>query len=372
MYKSLYIHIPFCRSFCPYCDFYSRKYETAKAAFFVDILLSQIKDLDFAFETIYIGGGTPTILSFHLWERLLAGFSRLAEKAKEFTIEANPDSFDESKMKLFSNFGVNRISLGCQSFNSDKLKFLKRLHTAKEVEYKVERLKKNGFKNISLDLMFGLPGETDKIWQKDLAKALELAPTHLSVYMLSYEEKTPLFRKLEKKDFLPLSNRKTALLYRQAIDYLLGRDFWQYEISNFAQKGFHSLHNFFYWKNEPYLGLGPSAVTFTGKERRKNYLSLAKYMKAVKKKDNTWDSVEELSDIERAKETAALKIRTSEGIDFVWFRAKTGFDFKKLFEKKVLLDLEKKDLIKFSQNKKKLFLTQKGILFADTVSSALL
>jgi oxygen-independent coproporphyrinogen III oxidase len=370
--ESLYIHIPFCQSRCGYCDFYTTIYKRDIAVSFVSVLAEQIKRLDYNFETIYIGGGTPTILDIDLIEKLLKELKRLTGAVKEFTIEANPDSLNEDKLKLFSNYPVNRISIGCQSFSDFKLNFLGRVHSAKQAISSIEKAKKKGFDNISMDLIYGLPMESYELWQEDLSIATKLPVTHLSAYMLTYEKGTNLSRSLEKGKISPLSSDKVVWMYKQMIDYFTKNKFFQYEISNFSKKGFKSIHNSNYWENKSYLGLGPSACSFVSGKRQRNISSLPKYIKAAKEKKKIWEYSEKLSASAAAKETAALKIRTTEGVGFNWFRQKTGFDLLKL-EQKVLPELFQEKLVEnISLGKKGIKLTRKGVLFADTVSSAFL
>ncbi len=372
--NSLYIHIPFCRSRCAYCDFYSTIYRKDLADSYVDIICKQISRLNAEFETIYIGGGTPTVLDYHLLKKILIKIKRLVKEVKEFTIEANPESLDKEKIDLFCNYSVNRISIGVQSFQNQKLKFLGRLHSAKQAIDSLEIIRKKGFKNISIDLIYGLPMETKKTFEKDLTRAMGLPITHLSTYMLTYEKGTSLWKSLNKKQFLPLTDQKLAGIYKQLMSLLGKNNFFQYEISNFSQPGFRALHNYKYWKNEPYLGLGPAAVSFLGRKRQRNISSLTKYIQAVREGGKILEYSEELTAVAGAKETAALKIRTNEGIGFSWFKQKTGFNFLEL-EKESLSKLIKQKLIKYRYQKSTkmgVALTKKGILFADTVSSEFL
>lgn len=374
MAKSLYIHIPFCSSRCLYCDFYSTIYQKDLADSFVTAICEQIDLFDFNFETIYIGGGTPTVLSSGQLKKMLIKIKKVSKKIKEFTVEVNPESLDKKKIDLFYEHGVNRISVGVQSFQQQKLKFLGRAHTANQAADSIQMIQKKGFQNISIDLIYGLPGETFKILEKDIIKITELPVTHLSAYMLTYEKGTSLFAKLKNNKFLSLSEAKVAKMYNKLIELLDERKFLQYEISNFSKKGYGSIHNFKYWKNESYHGLGPSAVSFLGKIRQKNISCLSRYIKAVKAKEKTWEYSEKLTDLAAAKETAALKIRTVEGIDFNWFVNKTGFNFLEL-EEKPLSELIGQKVIQYrykNGTKTGIALTKKGILFADTVSSALL
>ncbi len=371
MVKSLYIHIPFCRSRCVYCDFYSTLYEKNAAVSFVELLNKQLAGLNFDFETIYIGGGTPSVFEWSLLRKLFVKLKRFKRQVKEFTIEVNPESLSEDKLKLFIDSGINRISIGCQSFDDRKLKFLERIHSAKQALISPEKARRAGFENISIDLIFGLPDEPDRVWREDLAKAGKSCATHLSAYSLSYERGTQLWQRLKNKEFLKLNDTKVARMYKQLLKQSSKGNFYQYEISNFAKKGFKCIHNCRYWENEPYIGLGPSGVSYSGKARRKNISSLAKYKAAVEENKKFWDYSEKLSDIERAKETAALKIRTIEGISLVWFKQKTGFDFDYLL-KEPLGELTGQNLIAYRDKKKRVVLTSKGVLFADTVSAAFL
>ncbi|MCF7887626.1 MAG: radical SAM family heme chaperone HemW [Candidatus Omnitrophica bacterium] len=370
--KSLYIHIPFCQSRCGYCDFYTTIYKRNIAVSFVSVLAEQIRKLDCNFETIYIGGGTPTILDIDLIEKLLKELKRLTGAVKEFTIEANPDSLSEDKLKLFSDYSVNRISIGCQSFNKQKLDFLDRAHSVKQALDAIEKAKKSGFNDISIDLIYGLPAESYKVWQKDLDRAIKLPVTHLSAYMLTYEKGTSLYRRLKAGGFLPLTSGKVAQMYEQLIEQLEKSNFFQYEISNFSKKKSEAIHNLRYWENKPYMGLGPSAASFSGGRRQRNISCLPKYIEAVRKQEKIWEYSEKLSPFAAAKETAALKIRTKEGVDFNWFRQKTGFSFLEI-ERKVLPLLLKQKLIKYGKDsRKRIKLTKKGFLFADTVSATFL
>lgn len=372
--NSLYIHIPFCSNRCSYCDFYSTIYKEDLADSFLDAICEQIACFDSNFETIYIGGGTPTALNVGQLEKLLIRITRLAKGIKEFTVEANPESLDKEKIDLFYRYGVNRISIGVQSFQNQKLRFLGRAHRARQAFNSIEMIKKKGFQNISIDLIYGLPGETFEILAKDIDKATELPITHLSAYMLTYEKGTCLSKRLENNKFLPLTDDKVSKMYHKLIRLLNEKKFFQYEISNFAKTGFRSIHNYKYWKNEFYQGLGPSAVSFLGKKRQKNISCLYRYIKAVKKSQKIWEYSEKLTDLAAAKETAALKIRTIEGIDFNWFVNKTGFNFLRL-EQEPVPELIRQKLIRYKyKNRAKIgiTLTKRGILFADTVSSAFL
>ncbi|MFA6143059.1 MAG: radical SAM family heme chaperone HemW, partial [Candidatus Omnitrophota bacterium] len=271
MAPSLYIHIPFCRRKCVYCDFYSVIPESAIVDPYIDILSEQIKNiLAGGFRTIYIGGGTPTALNITQLRKLLNGLEKYSKNIIEFTIEANPESFDVEKAKLFLDSGINRISIGFQSVREEKLKKLGRIHTAHKAEEAVVTAGAAGFKNISIDLIFGLWNERPEDWKKELEHIVRLDVTHVSCYALTYEKRTPLFNAVKNKSIVPLDDDVAALMYETAIDSLALRGFKQYEISSFAKAGFECAHNMNYWENNPYIGLGAAAVSYLDGRRSKN------------------------------------------------------------------------------------------------------
>ncbi len=374
MDTSLYIHIPFCRQRCIYCDFYSVLYKENVAYEYIDAIIEQTKNLAYNVPTLYIGGGTPTVLSREILARLLKSLAKFSGKASEFTIEANPESVTEDKLRLMADLGVNRISIGVQSFDGRKLKALGRIHTVKKAEDAVRMALRNGFKNISIDIIFGTWAESPELWKKELDKIVDLPVTHVSCYGLTYEKSAPLFQALKNKSVVPLEDEVVASMYECAIETLSVRGFKQYEVSNFAKEGFRCLHNIRYWNNEPYMGLGASAVSYIDGVRTKNVASVSAYIERFNDNSFLIESSEKLSPLRRAKETAAIKIRTKDGIDFKWFKDKTGFDFQEL-ECKVLRSLIEDGLIKYKKEgniPSGVALKRKGFLFCDTVSSALL
>lgn len=371
--NSLYIHIPFCRKKCLYCDFYSTRYCYGFARSYIDILCKQIKRLDGDFYTIYIGGGTPTVLEGRLLRKLLKSLYKIARKTVEFSVEANPESLDKQKLKLLLSEGVNRISIGVQSLYDQKLRKLGRIHSAKEALRAVCLAKGEGFKNIGIDLIFGLWQETLSSWKEELSLAVKLPVNHISAYSLTYEKNTPLFDKLNKKKIISLADTITSKMYKYCMDYLPKRGFMQYEVSNFAKNGFFCKHNLNYWENSPYIGLGPSAVSYRGGIRNRNLVNTEKYIEKIEIGKSPIVFQEKLSPEKYAKETAALKIRTKEGINFQWFRKKTGFDFR-YFEKSAIKNLITQRLIRYVRVRGKMVgicLTKKGFLFCDSVCAEL-
>lgn len=374
MLKSLYIHIPFCRRKCVYCDFYSLAYDRNLANAYIEVLCKQIKALDDNFSSVYIGGGTPSVLSLANLKKLLASLAPISRKGSEFTIEINPESIDENRLKLFLDGGVDRISIGVQSFFDKKLKKLGRIHDSRDAKYAIGLAKEKGFKNVGIDLIFGVDGETLSDWAAELKQAVSLDIKHISTYCLTYEKSTPLFLQVKKKFIIPLDDKILAKMYKLTINYLSKNGFRHYEISNFAKRGFESQHNINYWQGSPYLGLGPSAVSFMGGigKREKNVSDVIEYISKLNKGRSPVAHKESLSGLRRAKELAAIKIRTKEGIGFDWFKQRCGFDFAVL-EEQALKDLITSGFIRYRKRKGQnigVYLTNKGFLFADTVSSA--
>jgi len=357
-----------------YCDFYSVRYGKDLAHSYIDALTKQIKRLDEKFYTIYIGGGTPTSMDAALLKKLLTALAGVSGNCLEFTVEANPESLSKDKVRLLHDYGVNRISIGVQSLNDNKLKTLGRIHNSSCAQDAVSLAFKNGFVNLNMDLIFGVWNETLRAWQKELAKAVKLPVKHISCYSLTYERSTQLFKKLKAKTITQLPDRVSAGMYKLTMDYLPQKEFLQYEISNFAKSGFECKHNLNYWENNPYVGLGVSAASFLSGVRSKNISDIGEYVKRIKKGKSVVFSFEKLSAKKSALETAAIKIRTKKGIDFDWFKEKTGFDFMALEKDTVDLLIKEKFLKYLLKNKqyKGVSATEKGFLFCDYVSAQLL
>ena len=371
---SLYIHIPFCKKKCPYCDFYSLSSQEKPTADYIQVLIKQIGQIDAPVSSIYLGGGTPSALGVDLLGQLLKSLKRIITPSAEFTIEVNPESFSKKLAKLFLANGVNRLSIGLQSFNDKKLIKLGRIHDCRKAQEAVYLAQCSGFKNISIDLIFGLWDERFPDWKKELQKAVSLPVKHISVYSLTYEKGTPLSKMLKKGLIKPLEDEAVAGMYEYAVDFLEGRGFKRYEVSNFARAGYLCRHNFSYWQNEPSIGLGPSAVSYIDGVRKKNIPDVKEYIARIRKKSSVIKSQEKLSASRKAKETAAFKIRTKEGISLKWFKEQTGFDFLRL-EKASIAGLQEKELIDCEKKDgkiKRVSLTKKGFLFCDIVSSELL
>ncbi len=373
----LYIHIPFCRKKCNYCDFYSIEYNYGLAKAYIDLIISQIKPYEsrgYQFKTVFIGGGTPSVLDRGLLAQLLKNID--FSFAEEVTIEANPESLDIDKLSLIRELGVNRLSIGVQSFDDDTLKFLGRLHSGRQALNAVELAANSGFKNISIDLIFAVPSQRLKSWKDELDLAVKQPIQHISAYSLTYESGTPLYKRLQNKEFKPVSSDTEAGIYGYAIDFLESRGFNQYEISNFAKPGFECKHNLSYWSNSPYIGLGPAAVTYIGGERKKYIGDIYIYIDKLRqnKEEGLFIERESLSVLQKAKETAVLNIRRKQGVDFGEFKENTGFNFLQIYKSDVDKLVDEK-VVEFKKNNGSVYgarLTKKGFFLADYVCRQLL
>ncbi|MDP8259884.1 MAG: radical SAM family heme chaperone HemW [Candidatus Gygaella obscura] len=363
---SCYIHIPFCRKKCGYCSFYSDTYNPGIAAVYIDVLKKQIDQLDGKFKTIYIGGGTPSILSTNLLKKLFFSLKKNICSETEFTIEVNPESVNKSKLGLFLGSGINRLSIGVQSFNNNKLKALGRIHNAATSVQALNMAIAEGFKNISIDLIFGVSGETKNVWLQDLKTAVEFPLRHISCYNLIIEKGSLLYRQQGSKSDSCLNDELLAEKYKQAVSFLKKQGLARYEVSNFAILGSECRHNLNYWKNGSFYGIGASAVSYLKGIRKKRVCNI----KAFTRGDKGCEYQEKLSPKKRAKETAALKIRTRQGIDFAWYKEKTGFDFL-VIEKDALIYLSQNKMVVGTRKKKRMTeirLNDKGFLYSDIAS----
>ncbi|HEY2615532.1 MAG TPA: radical SAM family heme chaperone HemW [Chthoniobacterales bacterium] len=317
MLKHLYVHIPFCARICPYCAFYKERADSAQTERFCQALLSELdsqKDR-MRVETIFIGGGTPTALSTAQLQFLLGGFrDRLDPSAlREWTVEANPGSVSPRKATALHEVGVNRISLGVQSWNDDSLAILGREHNAAQAEASFRILRDAGFTNLNIDLMFGLPGQTLAQWETTLEKTIALGPEHISTYCLTYEEDTEFFGRQARGEFREDPDSDAGFL-ENAMRLLESAGFQHYEISNYARDGHASLHNRAYWAGEDYLGIGPSAFSTIGFERYQNVADYRSYGDLVLAGRSPVTSTEPLTTRMKHGERIALSLRTRRGI----------------------------------------------------------
>ncbi len=315
----LYLHIPFCRHLCPYCGFYKHKPGRLANREFVDAILAEaVKRSEgerLAPQTVYFGGGTPSLLSPTLLERLMLGLAEHFDlgNVTEWTLEANPATFDLEKAKLMRSLGADRISLGIQSFQPAVLATLGRDHSPADAIRAYESLREAAFENVSIDLMFSIPGQDAALWQADLEQAVTLAPDHFSAYNLTYEEDTEFLTRHQAGE-LDASEDRDADLFYQAIDFLETSGYSHYEISNYARPGRESQHNRSYWAGSDYLGLGPGAVSTMQGQRWKTLPDTAAYVRAAQAGLDTRTDIEILTDEDRRTEAIALRLRTREGV----------------------------------------------------------
>jgi oxygen-independent coproporphyrinogen-3 oxidase len=316
----LYLHIPFCHHICPYCGFYKHTPGALANRKFVEAILDEAERRTGgkrpAVETVYFGGGTPSLLSPTLLELLCRGITERFDFSgvEEWTIEANPATFDHAKARLLRELGVARVSLGVQSFHPEILEILGRDHTADEAESGFQVLREAGFDNIGIDLMFSIPGQDPGMWMADLARTASLEPEHISAYNLTYEEDTEFLERHRSGDLDSDEDRDAGQFYA-ALDFLESRGYGHYEISNYARPGFESRHNRAYWSGADYLGLGPGAVSTIEGTRWRTLPDTAAYVRAATSGIDTRVEIENLSPEDLRLERIALQLRTKEGLD---------------------------------------------------------
>lgn len=325
----IYIHIPFCARRCLYCAFYSTVRQADRQQY-TDCICSELalrapslkgqKDY-----TIYLGGGTPSQLSIEQISKILDAARAICKGSPiiETTVECNPDDLKPSFASGLRSIGVDRISMGVQTFDDALLRFLGRRHTASQAISAVRTCQEAGFDNISIDLMYGLPGQTPEIQRQDLETATTLGVQHISSYCLSFEEGSPLFRLKEQGDIIPASDELCRTMYMEMCSHLKSHGFQHYEISNFSLPGFHSRHNSSYWNFSPYLGIGAAAHSYDGAHRYWNPSDLTAYMSSLNQGKLCLDK-ETLTDTDRQNEAIMLSLRTSRGLDLSSFEKDFG------------------------------------------------
>lgn len=357
----LYVHVPFCRSKCPYCDFYSHT-DLSLITTWLKALEREIgfyQDQFSSFDTLYLGGGSPSILSEEQLGCLLEMiFDRFHfESGTEITIEANPNDLDPAKIKTLRELGVNRLSLGVQSFDDQELLFLRRRHTAKQAEQALEWTREAGFTNVGIDLIYGLPGQTREQWLASLGHALTFNPEHLSCYQLTLAKGTLFWGLKEKGSLKPISEEEEEAFFLATSEFLQSQGYIHYEISNFArEENYFTRHNQKYWQRQPYLGLGPSVHSFQENRRWWNVRSLNQYCHALEQGRLPVEEREELTKEQEQLEIISLGLRTRAGLDL----SRLG---DSLNLKETLSRLVEAQLVSVTDNR--LVPTLKGFLMAD-------
>lgn len=367
----LYIHIPFCKSRCIYCDFFSTVNSSMQDRYVntlckeYEMRRHEILPQDSSWDTIYIGGGTPSTLSIeHLRQLFTTIANDMVQPPKEVTIECNPDDVTVEYARELALLPVNRVSMGAQTFDDSRLAFLHRRHCSAQIKQAVENLKRAGFYNISIDLMYGFPDETVDDFKRDIDKALQLDVPHISAYCLMYEEGTPLYRMLEQNKITETPAETEREMYDTLIDTLHRSGYRHYEISNFARDGYQSKHNSSYWNLTPYLGIGSAAHSFDGKgTRSSNPPHLISYMEAIERGVLPTDR-EELSYIEKYNDYAMLRLRTTEGIDLDELETRFGHEMRTKAQQTAGRFLTSGLL---AQSSNRLCLTRQGLFVSDMI-----
>lgn len=378
----IYVHIPFCRSRCSYCDFATGMYEGGLAARYVTAIISEIKEWQAVerpapVDTIYFGGGTPSLLTpAQIKSILQAVRSRFEmDEPAEITLEINPGDGGASTAAKQQNFselrrlGVNRASFGAQTFDDRDLKHLGRTHCAADISTTFEQLRDAGFSNINFDLIAGLPGQTLSGWQRNLEQALRLRPEHLSLYLLDVHEGTPLADQIDRGMRPKPDEDLAAEMYRLMIEQVVAAGYQHYEISNFCQPGFESRHNTKYWAGAPYFGFGNSAHSYDGQRRRwANERDAMKYVHAIEKQESPIVERTDLDAEDARSESIFLGLRLMRGIDLKSYQARFGTDLREQYHGE-LMRLMDAELIEFGDDVLKL--TTRGAVMSNEVFAAL-
>ena len=364
---SAYVHIPFCTQICYYCDFSKVFIKNQPVDSYLEHLLEEYRSYDIQqLRTLYIGGGTPTALSAQQLETLLDGLTKDLDLStlKELTIEANPGDLDADKIAVLKNSAVNRVSLGVQTFDDKMLKKIGRSHLEKDIYENIDRLKLAGFDNISIDLIYALPGQTMEQVKDNVAKAIALDIPHMSLYSLILENHTVFMNRM-RRGKLPLPKEEVeAEMFEYIIAELENAGFEHYEISNFSKPGFESRHNLMYWDNAEYFGIGAGASGYVNGVRYKNHGPIRHYMKAVET-GNARINEEHLSQREQMEEEMFLGLRKKTGVSKARFEEKFGTSFDNLYGQ-VVRDLCHQGLLQVEGQQ--IRMTKKGLFLGDTVA----
>ncbi|WP_291587116.1 radical SAM family heme chaperone HemW [Bacteroides sp.] len=370
----IYIHIPFCKTRCIYCDFYSTTRSELKERY----IHALCRELEIRrqylqgepIETIYFGGGTPSQLSGEDFQQVFDTIEKTygMKQVQEITLEANPDDLTPQYVQTLANLPFNRISMGLQTFDEVTLRLLNRRHTAAQAITATKCCREAGFRNISIDLIYGLPGETVERWEHDLTQAIALNPEHISAYHLIYEEGTPIYKMLQQHRVNEVDEESSVHFFSSLIDRLTAAGYEHYEISNFCRPGYHSRHNTSYWQGIPYLGCGPSAHSFNRYEREWNIASLNKYLNGIESGERAYEA-EILDTTTRYNECIITSIRTNQGLSLTKLKEEFGTELWQYCLSMAAPSIKNGMLEEREGN---LRLTRKGIFISDSIMSDLL
>ena len=370
----VYVHIPFCKRKCIYCDFYSIASSRLSDRYVKAVgMEAQLRGQEIAgmpVKTLYIGGGTPSVLSFEQLSVLIEGLRAAVDLSpvEEFTVEVNPDDVTHEFAEQLLKLGVNRVSMGVQSLVDEELVFLNRRHDAKEAMNAYCDLQSAGFNNISIDLIYGIPGQTLDTWKYTLEKALSLQAKHVSCYNLSYEEGTMLYKLRETGRVMECDDNTCVEMYDMLVDMLDGAGYEHYEISNFAMPGFYSRHNSGYWDKTPYLGLGASAHSYDGNMRRYNPDNVKLYVESLENDVVVCVGEQESVD-EKYDEDVMLRLRTSRGIDPEWIKSIYGKAYSDYFVNAIRSFVDSGLVIKDGSRYR---LSRNGVMLSDMIMRELM
>ena len=369
----IYIHIPFCRSRCTYCGFYSTTGLDLRQRY-VDAVCRELSIRGTEASTIYLGGGTPSQLTIQQLRQIFEALYiyNKVEKDTEVTIEVNPDDITEEYAKALTTLPVNRISMGIQTFDDQRLRFLRRRHTSDQAVNALKTLRHVGFQNISIDLMYGFPDETLDEWMSDLSQAIALNVEHISTYCLMIEEDTPLYQQFQQGHIVEPDEELERQMYEVLIDQLQTAGYEHYEISNFARTGYRSRHNSSYWTGIPYIGIGAAAHSYDLKSRSWNVADIHQYIEGMERGERIYEE-ELLDDDTRYNDTITVSLRTKEGINLSQL-TKEYHDYLIKNARRYIDDglLELKDVGDSSSQTPHLRLTRRGLFVSDMVMSDLM
>ena len=376
---SLYMHVPFCAQKCVYCAFYSEASSGELVNRYTAALVRELEIVaaDLKPKTIFCGGGTPSLLNRRQWETILRAMEKLnLLGAEEFTVECNPATVSADKAKLFRDFGINRISMGVQSLDEKLLDRLGRIHSREMVFKSFDILRRAGFENLNLDLMFAIPTQTMEIWRATLNEAMAMQSEHLSSYEVIYEDDTPLYEQLKAGEF-SVDEELACEMFEELISRATNVGFHQYEIANFARGALSAekiptracRHNVNYWRGGSFYGLGPSATGYVRGVRTKNWSNTQLYCEQLEKGKRAIESSEELSPLRRAGEIAAFGLRMNAGWPFADFQRVTDFDLRNEWNSEMDQLAERGWALR---NEEKFQLTHQGLRFADAAAEMFL
>ncbi|WP_317126751.1 radical SAM family heme chaperone HemW [Candidatus Ornithobacterium hominis] len=366
----LYIHIPFCKQKCSYCNFHFSTQLHSKDAL-ISALLKELElrknEINSPLETIYFGGGTPSILSDielgKIFNKIEQHFD--IQQDAEITLEANPDDLNAAKVESIRQLPINRFSIGVQSFFDEDLKLMNRAHSSQEAESSIKRIQDSGFENITIDLIYGSPTTTDKMWKYNLLKTIDLQIPHISSYALTVEPKTLLQHQIKTKKWNQIDDEKQENQFNTLVEILTKNGFDHYEISNFGKPHFHSKHNSAYWLGKPYVGIGPSAHSFDLQTRSWNVANNSLYIKSLEK-NNISRETEILSESDRLNELTMIGLRTSYGIDLEKIKSEFSEEILMIWKENLAPLIADKHLI---QQENTIYLSPKYRFFADGIAA---